>query len=64
MDFKLSSKCSYCKKKTHIVMACCNCGYDMCISHRIPESHKCCGKLKTPQDLDLVKVIPRKVDKI
>ena len=63
MDFKLSAKCSHCRKKSHIIMTCSECGKDVCILHRSPESHKCSDK-QNDEKVDLVKCVPKKVDKI
>ncbi len=63
MDFKLSAKCSHCRKKSHIIMTCSECGKDVCIMHSSPESHKC-SKKQNDDKVDLVKCVPKKVDKI
>ena len=63
MDFKLSSRCSHCRKKSHIIVTCSSCGKDVCILHRAPESHGCSEK-QNNKKLDLVKCVPKKLDKI
>ena len=63
MDFKLSAKCSHCKKKSHIIVTCSQCGKDFCIVHRSPESHKC-SPAEHIEHINLVKCVPKKLDKI
>lgn len=36
-------RCAFCKKKSATASMCESCGRTMCVSHIVPEAHKCLG---------------------
>ena len=61
-------RCSQCNKKTGLMVHTCRCGLIFCIKCRLPEQHNCTFDYKSEgKDLlkkDLIKVAPKKIEKI
>jgi predicted nucleic acid binding AN1-type Zn finger protein len=59
------SRCILCRKSTWLLMTCSKCEEEFCVTHQLPESHKCPKIDLYKKDIvDLVAIKPSKLEYI